>query len=122
MTDIWSENFFITQNLLFNKRNFQRPFFSHRPQIITACRLLSVLPSTKVYLFPKSFNSINYDTQYRRCRLLLPIPITINCSNNQPNYAYGRCIGTALDSTVSLTEPEGNIWTMCAAKVVKNCH
>ena len=36
------------------------------------------------------------DTLYRPCRLFLPIPITSDTSNNRPDYAYSRYIGTAL--------------------------
>jgi len=35
------------------------------------------LPHRRVDLFPKNKNSWNYNTQYRRCRLFLPIPIVL---------------------------------------------
>jgi len=78
-------------------RNFLRwPFFSRRPQTtvfsFSACNFQHFydffsLPHRKVHLFPQNKKIFYDDTQYRRCWLFLPIPITTNCSNNRPGYA-----------------------------------
>ena len=42
---------------------------------------------------------LNYNTILTSApinRLFLPIPDYTDCSNNRPDYAYGRLIGTAL--------------------------
>jgi len=39
---------------------------------------------------------LNDDTQYRQCRLFLPVPITTDYFNNWPDYAFGHYIVTAL--------------------------
>ena len=55
------------------------------------------LTHEKVYLFLKNKNVLNYDNLHRRCRTadysnrLQPIVLIISS-----DYAYGRCIGTAL--------------------------
>src|SRR5688572_8596241 len=46
-------------------------------------------------------NLLNYNTILTSApinRLFLPIPDYADCSNNRPDYAYGRLIGTALIS------------------------
>src|SRR6218665_455635 len=50
------------------------------------------------FIYSPKIKNLYDDTQYRRCQLFLPIPIrpTTDCSNNRPDYTYGRCIGTAL--------------------------
>ena len=48
---------------------------------------------------------LNYNTILTSApinRLFLPIPDYADCSNNRPDYAYGRLIGTALVDTYSV--------------------
>ena len=83
IVDIFSENFLITPK----NSNLS----------IDRAKLVVNLSRIKLDLFSKNLLFLNGDTQYRPCRLFLPIPIITDCFNNRPDYANGRCIGTALN-------------------------
>ena len=52
--------------------------------------------------------------------LFLPIPIITDTSNKQPDYAYGRCISTALPLTKTLTKTCARSFETAAQHVVMN--
>src|SRR6218665_1071993 len=54
------------------------------------------------FLFSLPF--LNNDTQYRQCRLFLPVPITTDCSSNPPDYAYSHYIGTYIQLHLLIQE------------------
>ena len=58
---------------------------------------LFFIPFQKIYFsFKKNLFFKSDDTQYRRYRLFLLIPITTDYSNNRPDYVYSHYISTTL--------------------------